>query len=180
MHHYAAISGFPYKGPLLCKLHLPFRKRKKYLFRPFLLLFLLLFLSISSFANRPLPFLGVAEHRVTGMIDWHLDATVNAVEFYHAIVECGGSKVVFLKIINKNNYQVNVSWKEVFTTLEGTQVEGAQGQKKVMLATGEHLDTNCENITRKEFVVLPQQVHPTYVVTISNFEYKGIAVSKVI
>ncbi|RYZ55951.1 MAG: hypothetical protein EOO14_12730 [Chitinophagaceae bacterium] len=142
-------------------------------------LFLVLFTTAFSVTNSAPPSLCLLKKQsATIAIDWQLDATVNGVEFYHAITECGGRKIVFLKVNNKNAYKVNVSWKEVFTTVEGKEVAGAEAQKKLQLPTGEAFETSCETMTRKELVILPERVTPTYVVKIAKFNYKDIAVSR--
>ena len=144
----------------------------------FCLLFFFLLFATFSFSSDPAVSHTLKRQQATGAIDWKLDATVNGVEFYHAIVECGGRNIVFLKVNNKNNYRVNVTWKEVFTTPGGQEIVGAQEQKKLLLSTGEIFENNCENMSRKELVIFPEQVHASYVVKIAKFNYKDIAVSR--
>ena len=111
-------------------------------------------------------------------LNWQLDATVNNVQFYHSIIDCNGKKAVILKFINKNNYKVKVSWKEVFTTQQGPQIEGFSGQKTLVIDLGETKETECDNASKKNLVIKPEQVAPTYVAEISKFEYKSITVTK--
>jgi hypothetical protein len=111
-------------------------------------------------------------------VDWQLDATVSGVQFYHSITGCNGKKVVFLKFVNTNNYQVKIAWKEVFATQADQKVEGFLGQKKLLLSPGETSETDCENARRKECLILPSQVSPTYNADILKFDYKEITVSK--
>ncbi|NTS42361.1 hypothetical protein HRG84_15780 [Flavisolibacter sp. BT320] len=155
------------------------RSKSNWLQRPSFL-FLVLLTAAFSVANSAPPSWSVLlkKQPASVAIDWQLDATVNGVEFYHAITECGGRKIVFLKVNNKNAYKVNVSWKEVFTTVEGKEVAGAEAQKTLQLPTGEAFETSCETMTRKELVILPERVTPTYVVKIAKFNYKDIAVSR--
>ena len=168
----------PYKVTV-CQLSQRLHQRKiGFLLKTSLLLFFLLFY-ISTFSNRGNFFQNSSINQVGSLlIDWKLDHTIGGVEFYHAIAECGGKKVVFLKMNNKKNYKVNVSWKEVFTTEDNIQVEGAQGQKNILLSTGENMEMSCDNISRKELIIFPEQVDPTYIIKILKFNYKNIMVSK--
>ena len=111
-------------------------------------------------------------------VDWQLDATVSGVQFYHSLTRCNGIKVVFLKFVNTNTYQVKIAWKEVFATQADPKIEGYMGQKKLLLPPGETSETNCENSSHKECLILPSQVTPTYNADILKFEYKEIIVSK--
>ncbi|MBC7936722.1 MAG: hypothetical protein H7Y86_15330 [Rhizobacter sp.] len=111
--------------------------------------------------------------------NWILDTEVNGVEFYHSIQDCNGKKVVFLKFNNKNSYAVEVSWKEVFTTQEGPQIEGFLGQKTIVLEVGETKETDCSNPLKKQLLIMPEQVKPTYLAEVSKFNYKAITVVKV-
>ena len=170
---------FSYNRCMLRKKPSPPLPGKRKWTQSFSLLLFLLFFSGFSFANRsPHPLHLMKKQQSAVVVDWQLDATVNGVEFYHAVVECGGRNVVFLKLNNKNGYKVNATWKEVFTTREGKELVGEQGQKKVLLSTGEIVETSCENINRKELVILPEQVHSAYVVSIAKFQYKDITVSR--
>jgi len=110
--------------------------------------------------------------------NWHLDATVNGVQFYHSLAPCSGKNVVFLKMKNTNHYKVDISWKEVFDTQFETGVEGYSGQKKISLNAGESAETNCTNAAQKKLIIQPEQVNPTYVPEVSNFKYKAITVTK--
>ena len=111
-------------------------------------------------------------------VDWQLDATVSGVQFYHSITGCNGKKVVFLKFVNTNTYQVKIAWKEVFATQADPKIEGYMGQKKLLLPPGETSETDCANSRHKECLILPSQVTPTYNADILKFEYKEITVSK--
>lgn len=109
---------------------------------------------------------------------WHLDATVNGVQFYYALESCGGKNVVFLKLNNTNSYAVQVSWKEEFTTQFEQKTEGNKGQKKLVLPAGETSETDCAHPKQKLLLVLPENVNPAYPAEVSAFRYKSITVSR--
>ena len=78
-----------------------------------------------------------------------------------------------------NKKQVEVSWREVFKTQLEEHVESYLGEKTLVVKPGETTETNYETPVRKELVVYPKQVTPTYLVDISNFNYQSIKVSQV-
>ncbi|MCY7422714.1 MAG: hypothetical protein LH478_13345 [Chitinophagaceae bacterium] len=111
-------------------------------------------------------------------INWKLDKVTNGVEFYHALQDCGGKNVVFLMLKNKNKFQVKITWQEVFSTQEGPGIKGYSGKKSIELASGELKETSCTNPRNKKLIILPEQVQPTYIASISNFSYSDITVSE--
>jgi hypothetical protein len=111
--------------------------------------------------------------------NWTLDARINGVTFYHVISTCEGKNVVFLRMINANKFNVEISWKEVFSTQHERELNGYLGEKKLVLQAGEFAETSCSNQKEKKLLVLPEQVNPTYVVQISKFDFKEIRVSRV-
>ncbi|MCC6289018.1 MAG: hypothetical protein IT249_14130 [Chitinophagaceae bacterium] len=110
-------------------------------------------------------------------LNWQLETTVNAVEFYYAISKCNTETVVFLKMKNKNNYNVQVSWKEVFQTQLEKDKETGTG-KKIIIPPGETFESDCTNIIHPELVIFSSQINPTYVVSILKFNYRNIVISK--
>ena len=82
--------------------------------------------------------------------------------------------MVFLKMNNKNQYSVDVSWKEVFETQLAKDKEGSGGAKKIILPKGETLESDCAHPAQPVLLTRSSQVDPTYVVTISKFNYKDI------
>lgn len=109
---------------------------------------------------------------------WHLDATINGVQFYHSLTQCNGKKVVFLKMMNTNRYKVDIAWEEVFDTQFENNIDGLGGRKKISLQAGESTQTNCTT-AQKKLIIQPEQINPTYVPEVSSFKYKGISVSRV-
>ncbi|MFT3750043.1 MAG: hypothetical protein QM768_17125 [Agriterribacter sp.] len=110
-------------------------------------------------------------------LNWQLETTVNGVEFYYAISKCNTENVVFLKMKNKNNYNVQVSWQEIFQTqLEKNKETGME--KKITILPGETSASDCTNINHSELVIFSSKINPTYVVSILKFNYKNIQVSK--
>lgn len=117
-------------------------------------------------------------NKKTATINWQLNATVDGVEFFHAITECSGSNVVLLKFNNKNDHPVKISWKEKFTTQLDVNKEGAAGQKELVIAKGVTMPAGCDDNTRKKNVITGFDVQPHYVARISSFEFVEISVVK--
>ena len=111
-------------------------------------------------------------------LNWQLDKTVNGVDFFYAMSSCDGHDVVFLKMKNKNKYSVEITWKEVFQTQLTKDKEGFSGAKKIVLPPGEMLETDCAHPSNPALRILSSQVDPTYVVSITKFNYKDISVIK--
>lgn len=111
---------------------------------------------------------------------WVLDKTVNKVEFYHMITQCNGKNVVFLKLANKNNYKVKVSWEENFATQFEKKVKGFAGKKQLFLSAGQSLSNECNSIKFSEGHILSEQVNPTYIAEIKSFEYSEVKVGKIL
>lgn len=111
---------------------------------------------------------------------WIFDTTINKVDFYHSIVECGGKKVVFLKFNNHNSTAVKVTWNEVFTTQfqNKKKLEGPFREKQVTLSAGETSVTDCDNIRRHELLARPNQLTPVYDAAIVKFSFTDIKVTK--
>ncbi|PVD49476.1 hypothetical protein DC498_24730 [Terrimonas sp.] len=138
-------------------------------FRIYLVIIIVFSFFFKSYSNAFLP--------LPQNLNWQLETTVNGVEFYYAISKCNTESVVFLKMKNKNNYNVQVSWQEVFQTqLEKNKETGTE--KKVTILPGETFESDCANISHPELVIFSSQINPTYVVSISKFNYKNIKISK--
>lgn len=108
---------------------------------------------------------------------WVFHKTVDNVDFYHMLTNCNGKSVVLLKFNNKNDYKVKVSWKEVFTTQLEKSVEGFNGIKQLFIGTGETMCSGCKDDKIKELLILPEQVTPSYGVSILGFAFKDVTVS---
>ncbi len=113
----------------------------------------------------------------TSSLDWKADATVNNVSFYHAVAECGGKKVVFLKFVNKNAYAANITWKETVKTQMRPSENAIRGLQHLTLSPGETLAQDC-NSTCKACVLTPEQVNPTYFAQIQDFSFTNITVAR--
>lgn len=112
-------------------------------------------------------------------LNWQLDKTVSGVDFFYAKSSCDGHDVVFLKMKNKNKYSVEISWKEVFQTQLARDKEGFSGTKKIVVPPGEMLESDCTHPSNPALLILSSQVDPTYIVSITKFNYKDISVIKV-
>ena len=109
---------------------------------------------------------------------WKLDATINNVSFYHALSECNGRKIAFLKFDNKNNVTTSVSWKETVKTQLRAEEKAIRGEQRLSLPPGETFETSCAGTVCKACVILPEQVNPTYLAQIVDFSFTDITVSK--
>lgn len=110
---------------------------------------------------------------------WIYDTVINRVQFYHFIVDCIGKKVVFLKFNNQNKNNVEVSWKEVFTTQSALDQEGFHGLKKLTLITGETSASDCLESKKRNCLILPDDVSPAYEARIQKFKFKEIIVRSI-
>jgi len=109
--------------------------------------------------------------------NWKLSTSNGNVDFYYRIDECKGQKAVFLKIVNSNNYDVQVYWKEVITDKRsGSEIEGFYGEKKLLIPAGTNLQANCNNSDQIECLTLATSVVPTHLVDIQDFKFKDIKV----
>lgn len=111
--------------------------------------------------------------------NWIYDKTVDGVHFSHSIADCSGKKVVFLKFENKNIYQVEVSWKEVFETQVDAATEGFSGSKTMTIPSGITMPAGCADAANKKNIILPSEVSPLYVAVIKKFDFKDIHVTKI-
>ena len=148
------------------------------LYKKQLLFFLLLLFSTASFAT---PGFKKEKDHTDGSgsnLVWKLDATLNNVSFYHALSECNGKKIAFLKFVNKNNFATKVSWKETVKTQFRAEEKAVRGQQSLLLPPGETFENDCSGTTCKACVILPEQVNPTYLAQIIDVSFKDIAVSK--
>ena len=111
-------------------------------------------------------------------ISWTLDSTVNGVEFYHELADCGNSRKVLLRFVNKNSGPMVVTWKEFLTTRQlNTPTESAGGVKTLVLKPGETKAKSCTDTTLPLCVIDAGKAIPAYQADITGFSYKEITVS---
>lgn len=128
-----------------------------------LLLFLCLYFTVPSF----------------GQINWQLKSTVNGIQFFSAITNCNGNPAVILKFVNTTQNEMKISWKEVFQVKEsGEKTEAFYGAKVLILSPGETSATGCSEVKNRKCLILPQDAIPTQKVTITDFEFREISVSR--
>lgn len=147
----------------------------------FFFLFLILVFSATSLSNRSADYHNFKiKQSGAAAINWKLDATLSGVEFYHAIMECNGRNVVFLRLNNKNNYKVAVSWKEEFATRQlENRTAGHSGRKQMVLFPGETLQENCSSTQCEDCLIVPEKAIPSYKADIIDFAYKDITVNNI-
>lgn len=111
------------------------------------------------------------------VLNWKLDASVNNVDFYHAISVCNGKQVVFLKFVNKNTRAATVTFKEALKTSADKEEISFEGKKKFIVQPGETLAQNCSENDCKECILLPERAIPTHKVNVQDFAYKELKVT---
>lgn len=111
-------------------------------------------------------------------IHWQLDATVDGVKFYHAIVSCDGVKTVLLKFENPKPFPVAVSWKEKFTTQMESNAVGAKGLRTMVLPVGVTVPAGCSDLSNRTVIIRPEDVNPVYVADIRAFDFADITVER--
>jgi hypothetical protein len=108
-----------------------------------------------------------------------LGTTVNGVDCYYKFSQCGGNTVVLLQFNNHNKTSVNVTWKELFaTTLVPENTEGFNG-KQITLAPGLSAPVTCDDKERRQLLIGPADVSPTYRAEIKHFAFKNVTVTPV-
>jgi len=112
---------------------------------------------------------------------WILDKTVKNVVFYHKIEKCNNQKVVLIKLDNRNAYNVDISWDNIFTTSpHGSSIDGFKSDHKLRIPEGESFATNCNDLKFKELIIHSSDVDPARPVEILSFNVKNIVVNKVL
>lgn len=111
-------------------------------------------------------------------ISWTLDTTVNGVEFYYSLVNCGDTRKVLLRFVNKQSGTVTVKWRESFITRQvSTPTNGEEGLKTLELKPGETKAMNCTDSAHPACVVNPEKAIPAYRADITGFSFREITVS---
>lgn len=114
-----------------------------------------------------------------GQTNWQLKSSVNGIQFYSAITNCNGSPAVILKFVNTTQNELKISWKEAFQVKGSAEkIEAFYGEKELTIAPGETAATGCAEVKNRKCVILPQEAIPTQKVTITDFEFREIKVSK--
>lgn len=120
-------------------------------------------------------FMGSISHGFAS--DWTLNKSTGNVDFYYKIGECNGQDAIFLKIVNKNNYEVKVTWTDVVSdNISGRNVEARYGLKEHIVAPKTSLQSNCSEAESSDFIVLVHKTIPTHKADIKSFEFKNIKV----
>jgi hypothetical protein len=120
---------------------------------------------------------GISQHKIIDT--WFFDKIIRNVEFYHMIGECNGKKTVLLKLHNKNNYKVKISWKENFDTQFEKHTKGYRGQKQFVLLKGELVQGGCGSKNFNEGFISPEEINPAFIADLRGFEYVDIKVVRI-
>lgn len=163
-----------------------FKQNKNYILSSFCLTIIFCITNLLSLASPPkrlifhplkqtfLPFI-----YPVSATEWKLDTTVGNVDLYYKIDACKGTNAVFLKFNNRNNYTVNISWKDLFVTQQvATKSAGVNGEKQLILTPGETVAEDCEDTKNKECILFAEKEIPAYKATITAFEFENIHVNK--
>ncbi|MEO7483737.1 MAG: hypothetical protein ABIT81_08235 [Ferruginibacter sp.] len=110
---------------------------------------------------------------------WILDKTVNKVAFYHKIEMCNNQKVVFIKLDNRNAYNVDISWNNSFTiSTQGNSIDGFKSDYKLRIPKGESFAKNCNDLKFKDLIINAYDVDPARPVEIQSFNVKNMVINK--
>jgi len=109
---------------------------------------------------------------------WRLNHIISNVEFYSQISECKNQKAIFIKIVNKNNCKVNVSWKELIddSVLEKKH-ECIKGEKSITINPDSIVQGDCSDSESANLIILSSEIVHTHNVEIKGFEFKDIKVN---
>lgn len=112
------------------------------------------------------------------MNDWILETSTGNVDLYYQISLCDGQKVIFLMFVNHNDFEVEVAWKEVIQDrVTRDQVTGFYGEKKVVLAPGQVLQSDCFSTNCQECITRSVDIAPTHLVEVEGFVFSEISVN---
>jgi hypothetical protein len=106
---------------------------------------------------------------------WMLDKTVKNVDLYHQVAECNGVRTIFLKFVNNNKYQVNLSWDESFQMQEEADTLKAKERKEILLMPGSILETDCSDHQSVQFS--GQQKEGNVKNAVFHYEFRDVKVS---
>jgi hypothetical protein len=110
---------------------------------------------------------------------WVLDTTLNNIVFYHKIVPCGDKKAVLLKFENNNNFNVEISWKEI---IGSKQVPNPNDEfsttNTLIIQSGITEPIDCSDTTNAVLVVLPTEVSLLFIADIESFSFSSITINE--
>jgi hypothetical protein len=110
---------------------------------------------------------------------WVLDTTLNNVVFYHKLVSCGDKKAVLLKFENRNNFNVEISWKEIIgSKQEPNPNDEFSTTNTLIIQLGITQPIDCSDTTNAALVVLPVEVSPMFIADIESFSFSSITVKE--
>jgi hypothetical protein len=110
---------------------------------------------------------------------WILNTTVNNVVFYHKLVSCGDKKAVLLKFENKNNFEVEVSWKQIVGSVQVPNPnDDLASNNTLVLKPGTTEPNDCSDIENDILVVLPNEVSPMFIADIETFNFSSIQIKE--
>jgi hypothetical protein len=111
---------------------------------------------------------------------WVLDTTLNNVVFYHKLVSCGDRKAVLLKFDNKNNFNVEISWKQIVNSKqEPNATDEFSSLNTLIVNSGSVEATDCSDSNNDLLVVLPGEASPMYIADILSFSFSNIVVKEI-
>jgi hypothetical protein len=112
------------------------------------------------------------------MNDWILEMSTGNVDLYYQIGECDGQKVIFMKFENRNNHEVEITWKEtVHDNFSKSHITGFYGEKQLVLAPGQLVQADCTSSICQECITRSVDVTPTHLVEIKEFSFTEVSVS---
>ena len=109
---------------------------------------------------------------------WIKSTTVNNVDFYHQIVTCGNKKAVLLRFENKNNFNVEVSWKELITIEEQFTSDSKLETKTLIINPGITEPSSCSDNSKSLLIILATEVNPTFGASINGFNFEDIKIKE--
>jgi len=114
-----------------------------------------------------------------GQTNWQLKSSMNGVQFFSALTNCNGNPAVILKFVNTTQNEMKISWKEAFQVKESTtKTEAFYGAKELVVLPGDTYATGCSEVKNRKCLILPEDAIPTQKVTITDFEFRDITVSR--
>ncbi len=110
--------------------------------------------------------------------DWTLNKSINNVEFYYKIGECDGQDVIFLKIVNMNDFEIEATWTDmVYDRVLEMNTEAHYGSKELLVPAEATLQADCSEAESSDLIVLAQFIIPTHIGDVQSFDFKNITVN---
>ena len=116
--------------------------------------------------------------------DWTLDLQKEGVEVYYKVQQCNEQEVVLLKVINTNEYQIDIQWADELkvegppNTLRSDWKDDGSGVSTLELNAGETIEATCDMESNKQLVIDPINMTSLRPTPIQKYIMVEVTISK--